>query len=69
MTKPSPDFSIVSFSSYVVHAKNTLVGRVGPFLSTIILTVSTPNRLFLAYHILKSDYSFPVTKREQLDMN
>ena len=40
--------SIVSCLSYVLHVKNTLVGPVGPFSSTLILTVSTPNRLFLA---------------------
>ena len=42
-------FSIVICLSYVVDAKNTLVGPVGPFKSTIILTGYTPNRLFLAY--------------------
>ena len=48
--------------SYVVSAKNTVVGPVGPFLSTLILTDYTPNRWFL------SDYSLPVSKRVQLDI-
>ena len=53
MSKPdeiAPFFSSnVSCLSYVLHAKNTLVGPVGPFQSTINLTASVPNRLFLAY--------------------
>ena len=32
---------------FVVDAENTLVGPVGPFKSTLILTVFTPNRQFL----------------------
>ena len=44
----SPVFPIVSCLSYVLHAKNTLVGPVGPFQSTLILTVFTPDRRFLA---------------------
>ena len=44
----SPVFSIVGCLSYVGDAKNTLVGPVGPFQSTLILTVFTPNRRFLA---------------------
>ena len=42
-------FSIVCCVSYVVSAKNSSVGPVGPFKSTLILTDFTPNRLFLAY--------------------
>ena len=45
MTKPD---EVASFSQFSVVAENTLVGPVGPFLNTIILTVSTPNQLFLA---------------------
>ena len=42
-------FSIVNRLSYVLHAKNTLVGPVGPFQSILILTNFTPIRRFLAY--------------------
>ena len=42
-----PIFSIFSSLSYVLDAKNTLVEYVGPFLSTLILTVSTLNRLWV----------------------
>ena len=52
MTKPdeiAPFFSIVICLSYVGDAKNTLVGLVGAFQSTRILTDFTPNRWFLAY--------------------
>ena len=62
MTKPAeitPIFSIVSCLSYVVSAKNILIGPVGPFLPPIVCL----------WHILRSDYSLPVTKRVQLEMN
>ena len=52
MTKPdeiAPFFNCHCHClSYVMHAKNTLVGPMGPFKSTLILTDFTPNR-FLAY--------------------
>ena len=41
-------FSITGWLLFVVNAQNTLVGPVGPFQSTLILTVFTPNRRFLA---------------------
>ena len=44
----SPILPIVSSSTYIGHAQNTLVGPVGPFESTLILAVFTPNRWFWA---------------------
>ena len=41
-------FSTIGCLLFVVDAKNTLVGPVGPFKSTLILTVFSPDRRFLA---------------------
>ena len=49
-------FSTIGCLLFVIDAKNTLVGPVGPFQSTLILTVFTPNRRFLAlFEVGKDD--------------